>query len=285
MQPTIGCGSGQLTCLGDDYRVPGDREQLRETFDSAACLYDRARPDYPVELYDELEQLASLRPGARLLEVGCGTGKATRPLAQRGFRIMCIELGRELAQAARRNLAGYQEVSVINAAFEEWHAGPVGAFDLVFAATAWHWIDPEVRCRKAWELLRPRGHLAFWSATHVFPDDGDTLFQEIQDVYEELGEGLPPGVAWPQPGELTDDRAEIEGSGLFEDATVRQFDWETIYDADGYIDLLNSFSGHIAMAAWQRDRLYGEIRRRVAGRSNAKVRRHWGAVLHVARRA
>jgi hypothetical protein len=53
-------------------------------------------------------------------------------------------------------------------------------------------------------------------------------------------------------------------------------------DASGYIDLLNTFSGHIAMEAWQRDGLYGEIRRRLAARPDGLLRRHWGAVLHIA---
>jgi hypothetical protein len=57
-----------------------------------------------------------------------------------------------------------------------------------------------------------------------------------------------------------------------------------VYNAEGYIELLNTFSGHIAMEAWQRDRLYGEIRRRLGGRTDGRVRRHWGAVLHIARR-
>ena len=65
---------------------------------------------------------------------------------------------------------------------------------------------------------------------------------------------------------------------------VRHFDWEQVYDAEGYIELLNTFSGHIAMQAWQRDRLYGEIRRRLAARPDRSLRRHFGAVLHVARR-
>jgi hypothetical protein len=66
--------------------------------------------------------------------------------------------------------------------------------------------------------------------------------------------------------------------------TVRHFDWEISYDAEGYIRLLETFSGHIAMQDWQRDRLYGEIRRRLAERPGGRLRRHWGAVLHVARR-
>ena len=63
---------------------------------------------------------------------------------------------------------------------------------------------------------------------------------------------------------------------------VRHVDWETTYDADGYLALLDTFSGHIAMAPAARERLYGEIRRRLALRPDGRLRRHWGAVLHVA---
>jgi hypothetical protein len=68
------------------------------------------------------------------------------------------------------------------------------------------------------------------------------------------------------------------------DIVVEQFDWEVRYDAAGYLRLLDTFSGHIAMAPWQRDRLYGEIRRRLAQRPDGRLRRHWGSLLHVARR-
>jgi len=264
--------------------VADDRERLRSTFDSAADLYDQARPEYPPELFDELTQVAELKPGDHLLEIGCATGIATRPLAARGFRITCLELGRHLVVAARRNLAQYPNVEVIRADFETWELPPGAAFDLVFAATAWHWVDPEIRVGKAWEVLCPGGHLAYWGATHVFPEGGDPFFREIQDVYDEIGEGLPPGTPWLEPWELADDRAEIETNGRFDDVAVRRFDWEVVYDADGYLDLLDTFSGHIAMAPWQRDRLYGEIRRRLEARPDQRLRRHWGAVLHVARR-
>jgi len=263
--------------------VTQDREQLRATFDSVARLYHQARPDYPDELYDELVRLAGISPGDRVLEVGCATGKATIPLARRGFAITCVELGAELAMEARANLAGFGNVEVVNAPFETWPGGPE-PFDLVFAATAWHWIDPAVRYRKAWEVLRPGGHLAFWSATHAFPAGGDTFFREIQDVYDEIGESLPPHATWPDAGQLPGDADEILASGLFEDVAVRRFGWEIDYDAEGYIRLLNTFSGHIAMEPWQRDRLYGEIRRRLALRPDGLLHRGWGAVLNVARR-
>jgi SAM-dependent methyltransferase len=264
--------------------VYGDREGLRATFDRAAGIYQEARPEYPDELYEALLELAELQPSDRLLEIGCATGKATLPLARLGFDITCIELGANLAAAARQNLTEFADVRVVQEPFEKWTPGVETKFDLVFAATAWKWLDPVVRYRKARSLLTDGGHLAFWSAEHVFPEGGDAFFREIQDVYEEIGEGPPADYQWLRPDELPSAAAEVEASGLFESCVVRRFDWEVTHDADGYIDLLNTFSGNIAMEQWQRDRLYGEIRRRLALRPDGCLRRHWGCVLHVARR-
>lgn len=252
-------------------RAESQRQELRETFDRAVDLYQRARPEYPAELFDHLIAATGLQPGDRLLEIGCASGKATLPLARRGFRITCVELGTQLAAAARRNLAPFPDVHVIERRFEEW-AKPIGLhFDLVFAATAWHWIDPSVRYVKAWEALRPAGHLAFWEAVHVFPEGGDPFFLEIQDVYDEIGEVRPAEKGWPRPGELEERRSEIEAAGLFDIVEVRHFDWERTYDAEGYIDLLQTFSGYVAMQQWPRDRLYGEIRQRLDQRPGHTV--------------
>jgi len=264
--------------------VSDAREQLRTTFETAAARYHEARPEYPEALFDALIAMAALPAGAALLEIGCATGKATIPLARRGFRITCVELGAALAAQASRNLAGFPAVHVLNADIESWQPRAPAAFHLVFAATAWHWIDPDVRYAKAWELLKPGGHLAFWEAVHVVPPDGDPFFREIQDIYDEIGEGIPGGWVFSTAETLDDRAAEIEMSGLFTDVRLRRFGWEMSYTAAEYIRLLDTFSGHIAMAQWQRDRLYGEIRRRLAERPDGRVRRHWGAVLHVARR-
>ena len=67
------------------------------------------------------------------------------PLARRGFQITCVELGHELAAVARRQLEPFPEVRVVEAPFEEWASAPAEAFDLVYAAAAWRWLDPEVR--------------------------------------------------------------------------------------------------------------------------------------------
>lgn len=154
---------------------------------------------------------------------------------------------------------------------------------MVVAATCWHWMDAATKYQRARRHLRPGGHLAFWAATHVIPIDGDPFFADIQDVYDEIGEGMDEWIEI-RPGTLRERRDEIEGSGCFDVVAIEQFDWEVVYDADGYIALLDTFSGHIAMEQWQRDRLYAAIRHRLADRPSGSVHRHYGAALHVATR-
>jgi len=203
--------------------------------------------------------------------VGCATGKATRPLLARGFAVTCVEPGPNLVARARG-----LGLDVHNVPFE--HFDTDERFDLVFAATAWHWVDPDVRYLRAHALLRPGGHLAFWGAFHALPPGFDPFFTEIQAVYDEIGEAHPGG--WPPPPS-EDDRAEIEASGRFGDVQIRRYLWERAYTAEEYIALLETFSGHIEMTDAQRSRLYGAVRELLAAR---RVRRHWEAILHVATR-
>src|SRR6266536_5249299 len=147
-----------------------DRARLRETFDEAAERYDRARPGYPPVVFDDLDDLAGIGPGCRMLEIGCGTGQATVPLADRGCQIVAVELGPGLASVARRNLARFPLVQVVVTAFEDWPLPPE-PFDVVVAATAFHWIDPAVRVSKVADALRPGGALAVVSTHHVAGGD------------------------------------------------------------------------------------------------------------------
>ena len=259
-----------------------ERELLRQTFESAADLYEAARPTYPAELFEDLVRLAKVTPDASLLEIGCATGKATRPLLERGFSVVCVELGTELAQRARRNLAGLP-VEIHVAPFETWEAEPE-SFDLVYAATSWHWLDPAVRFRKAHALLRPGGHLAFWGAQHAFPAGFDPFFTEIQEVYDAIGESRPGEWPPPFPENVSDETAEIESSALFTNTKVRRYLWERYYTADEYITLLDTFSGHIAMDESKRRQLDRAVRERINRRSDPRVRRHWYSILHVADR-
>ena len=131
-------------------------EERRATFDDVAELYERARPTYPDELFDDLVALTGLKPRSRVLEIGCDPGKATLPLAGRGLRVTCVELGASLSAVARRKLAFFPGVDVINADFETWRPerAELGA---VVAFTSFHWIPPELPYLKSAALLRDAG--------------------------------------------------------------------------------------------------------------------------------
>lgn len=259
-----------------------EREQLRTTFDDVADLYHESRPEYPEQIFDRLLEVTGLCPGDRVLEVGAGTGKATIPLARRGLQVTALEPGANLAAKTRSLVADTDRVEVIQAQFEDWQADE-SAYDLVVAATSWHWVAPEVRYRAAARALRPGGFLAFWTAMHVSPPDGDPIFDEIQHVWREIG--VSPSTndpVRPAPGGLPEQDAEIRASGLFEVRSIEHFDWTIDYDAESYIGLLNTFSTHRVMSPAQRERLFQEIRSRLMLRPTKRLRRGWGAVLHVA---
>ena len=259
------------------------RQRLRTSFDEVAELYDRARPSYPPPLFDDLVALAQLPAGARIVEIGCGTGQATIPLAERGYAITCVELGERLAAAARRNLAAFPAVEVITAAFETWQPAEA-EFDAVTAFTAFHWIDPELRYVKAAALLRAGGALVVVTTEHVLPDDGDVFFAEVQEDYiavtDETDDSPPPN-----PDRVPDLRAEIDASGLFDSVAVKRYVCDVTYIADDYIAVLDTYSGHRALEDETRRKLYARIRRRIEARAHGTVRKTYLATLNVAARS
>lgn len=220
-----------------------DRERLRSTFDQAAELYDRARPGYPSALFDDLAELAGIGPGSRVLEIGPGTAQATVPLAERGYRIVAVELGAQLAAVARRKLARFPAVEVVTAAFEDWPLPPE-PFDMVLAATAFHWVDPAVRVAKAADALRPGGSLATVTTHHVAGGD-ESFFAEAQACYERWDPGTPPGGALlPAAADIGADSDELDRSHRFGPASFRRYEWELSYPTAGYLEVLLTYSGH-----------------------------------------
>lgn len=187
-----------------------DTNALRKTFDEVPELYDRTRPGYPPEVFADLAALADLKRGSRVLELGCGTGQATIPLAERGYRIVALDRGEGMAALSRSNLAAYPSVEVIQAAFEEWRL-PNERFDAVIAATSFHWIDPVVRVTKTADALRPDGALAVISTHHVA--GGDTqFFEDVQRCYERWMPGTPTGFSLPSAAEIPSGSEELDRS-------------------------------------------------------------------------
>ncbi|GAA4829219.1 class I SAM-dependent methyltransferase [Actinomycetospora corticicola] len=239
-----------------------DRSVRRTTFDEDALLYDRARPTYPEDLFDAIDRrLPADRP--RTLEIGCGTGQATVSLAQRGHRVLAVELGAALAEVARRNLARFPQVEVVTADVERWELEEAD-FDLVVCATAFHWLDPATRFARVARLLRHGGLLALVQTIHVAGSSA-AFFTEVQQCYARWDPATPPDLRIPALGDLPPASAYgLEDAEEFDAAETRRFGVDLSYDAARYLDLLATFSNHRSLPTAQREGLFACLRRRIA---------------------
>jgi SAM-dependent methyltransferase len=256
------------------------RLRRRQTLNAVAGDYDRVRPRYPSEVFDELCNLANLSPGARILEIGCGTGQATLPLAQRGFSVVAVELGQELAAATRERTSAFPAVEVANTNFEEWQARD-RAFDAVVSFAAIHWIDPDVRYAKAAQLLRPGGALGVFDWEDTVSEDGDDFFVAVEEDYAAV---VPEWRITPPSPHTERDwlKADIEASGRFGVAQERRFVWSVNYSASDYVAFLNTRSSYRILNETKRTELFGRIQRRIEGRPSQAVRKEFLGVLAVA---
>src|SRR5258708_1346281 len=121
--------------------MTGSDRDLGRIFDEVPELYDRVRPSYPDELFSDLSEITGLHERSLVLEVGCGTGQATRWLAALGCSVGGVERGQGMAALARRRLAAFENVEVEMSSFEDWNDRG-RRFDVLVAASSWHWVDP-----------------------------------------------------------------------------------------------------------------------------------------------
>jgi SAM-dependent methyltransferase len=133
-----------------------------EVFNEVAEEYDRHRPAYPDALIDQACEVGGLGPGARVLEISCGTGQLTRSLLARGLKVTAIEPGERLIARARDQLGIAGEVEFVNRRLEEAPL-PHAHYSAVFSASAIHWVDPDVSWRTAADALVDGGTLALVS--------------------------------------------------------------------------------------------------------------------------
>ena len=241
-----------------------DRERLRTTFGEDAARYHRARPTYPPELFAQLS-------GPRILEIGPGTGQATLPLTSLGD-VTAVELSPELAAIARSHAP---DARVVVANFDEWPL-PAEPFDLVVSATAFHWLDPATRMSRCAAALRPGGALAVISTHHV-AGGSEAFFVDVQECYERWDPATPPNLRLSKADDVP---REFDDSDLFEEPEFFRYEWEQAYDTEAYVDLLLTYSNHIALP--HRAELIADIRQLIDERHRGRVVKRYLTQLAVA---
>lgn len=178
----------------DVYVAPS--EDIRLSFENAVEVYDEVRPSYPAALFDELFGLLPVEP--QIVEVGPGTGKATRDLLARGAWVHAIEIGPAMAARLQANLPS-ERLLVSVGDFETMDIRP-GA-DAVFSATAYHWISPASQASRPAAILRVGGLVAIVDLIQVdSPDDLGFLPQPSRSTSgtdsDTVGPQHPLGTPW-----------------------------------------------------------------------------------------
>jgi ubiquinone/menaquinone biosynthesis C-methylase UbiE len=195
-----------VTTAAETERERSKRRYQRTLFDGVAGLYEACRPGYPDHMVEFVVATAGLDAGARVLEVGCGTGQLTECLAGFGFSLTAIDIGPSMIDAAKRRLEG-SAVSFQVASFEDLDAAGA-SFDLIVSGAAFHWIDPEVRFAKSARLLRPGGWLAVLDIGERYDDPLGTALAGMWAARDDTGG------AWVK---RAPDAEVMPGTGLFGD--------------------------------------------------------------------
>jgi SAM-dependent methyltransferase len=265
-----------------------DRRHLGGVFNEVPELYDRVRPTYHDELFADLVGITGMQARSSVLEVGCGTGQATRSLAALGCSVTAVEPGAGMAALARERLASFPNVKVETSSFEEWDARG-RRFDVLVAASSWHWVDPSIGWRRAHDVLRPGGWMTLLGNIVVGRPGEPEVYAETADLHERFAPGNPD---WGHPPLEDEVRATEDGwgppndpGGLFGPTIVRWYPTVQWFDGEGFADLLRSTSLYRSLDADTREPLLEAIAERIRTQMGDRAPRRYLSVLRVGRRA
>jgi SAM-dependent methyltransferase len=189
-------------------------------FGEVAEDYDRVRLPYPAAMVDDVLDYSRLEDsGRRALEVGAGTGKATRAFAARGVPIVAVEPDEAMAAVLARHVAHLPNVDIIQSTFEDYR--PDESFGLLYSTDAWHWTEPALRWSLADQALAAGGALALcWNNGRI---DDPALRQAMLDVLAEITPTIVVEDAPAEPARMLTEWPgnELAGRPEFEDLVVR----------------------------------------------------------------
>ncbi len=243
-------------------------------FGSAAESYERFRLGYPDEVVDRTLAFAG-RPVRTAVEVGAGTGKATRVFASHGVSVTALEPDPDMYAVLVRETAGMR-VEPVPSSYEDYRGERV---DVVYAAAAWHWTDPATRLPLAADLLAPGGVLAVFGgpmrlADPAVQDAVAAVCPEIEDPSFQPHAGPPDqGSHWPT--------VEMQESAAFADVCEHHLPREVVVPKKEYVGYLSTLSAYLQLDVAERD----QVLHAIADVVPAQVVLDLGIGLHLARRS
>ncbi|QAA32248.1 class I SAM-dependent methyltransferase [Clostridium manihotivorum] len=232
-------------------------EGLETTFNDVYAEYDKWRPIYVAELYEDIMQYKQINSSSKVLEVGIGTGQATLPILDKGCSLTAIELGDKLAEYTKQKFSKYRNFNIKNIAFQDYQCPP-NSYDMIYSASAFHWIPEEIGYTKVYEMLKSGGIFARF-ANHPYKDKGkEAMHIAMQEVYSEYMPAVPPSPEYSE--KQCKERADISKKYGFIDVKYKLYHRTRTFTSQEYIHLLGTYSDHIAIEETKRKEFFSKIK-------------------------
>lgn len=224
------------------------------SFGAVAEAYERFRPEYPDELFDAVASYAG-QPIRTALEIGAGTGKATRLFARRGVTVTATEPDPAMLAELVKHVPA--NVTAVQAAFESLPLGE--RYGLVYAAAALHWTNPEGRWERVAALLEPGGVFASFGGPAQLADPAvrDAVSAARAPFLRSDGvpspDGTPPDQVMQWPG------TELERSEWFTGVQQSVIERRLTLTARGYLDHVSTISAYLELPEAEREQVFRQI--------------------------
>lgn len=229
---------------------------LEWTFNTVAEKYEKMRPGYVPELYEDIFNYIPVNKKSNVVEVGIGGGQATLPILKTGCNLTAVEYGSELAELCREKFREYPNFSAVTAKFEDFKCDD-NTCDLIYSASAFHWIPEEVGYKKVFGLLKSGGVFARF-ANHPFKDKGrEEIHDALQKIYSVYMKGTLSNIEYSKTD--AQERADIAGKYGFIDIGFKLYHRTRTFTSKEYTSLLGTYSDHIAIEERTRRKFFSEI--------------------------
>lgn len=235
------------------------------TFDTVASAYEKMRPGYVDELYQTLFEYIPVKSTSRVVEVGIGGGQATLPILKTGCNLTAVDYGDNFCELCREKFKEFSNFSAVSGKFEDIDFN-YNEYDLIYSASAFHWIPEEIGYKKVYDMLKVGGVFARF-ANYPYRDKGNpALSKEIDDIYAEYyykyhNKEREKLVEYCE--EQARSRAMIAEKYGFSDIQYKLFHRTRTFSAKEYIKLLGTYSDHIAIEEKIRLEFFSKIEKAI----------------------
>ncbi|MDD4164178.1 MAG: class I SAM-dependent methyltransferase [Eubacteriales bacterium] len=246
--------------------------EYRTHFDSIVDEYEKTRPEWIHNIYDDIVEYAKPHLDENAIEIGVGTGKATTPILNIGYNVTAIEINPRMAEFSLNRFRNYNNFKVIVSSFEDALLED-NSYSLIYAASAFHWVNAEVGLPKALRLLSPGGTIALFRYNEI-ASVTDELYNRIRKIYNQYYDPFYE-IPYRQPVRQTHDdfclpseiykgyRFENLQAFGFHDVTMKFYDVTLEYDSNKYLAFLDTLSDHRSIPNHIKIPFYAKIKEEI----------------------